>query len=133
MRRALAGLVLLAGCTAAEGAPAPECDASWREVESLVVTPVAELERAVALDCIRQVDDRRIRIGFRLPAGPDCWVLGDYDLVETADAVAVTLFVARTDDPAAGACAPDERRAATEIDLQAPVDERVLLDGSVAD
>jgi hypothetical protein len=137
MRSAAAGLallvvVLIGGCAVATGEPAPDCDASWREVESLIVTPSGEGRRPVALDCIRQIDDRRIRIGFRLPPGPDCWILGDYDLVETADAVSVTLFVARHDDPNAGACAPEARRATTEIDLQAPVADRTLLDGSGA-
>jgi hypothetical protein len=135
MRSAAVGLALLltvGGCAVATGEPAPDCDASWREVESLIVTPGGEGQRPIALDCIRQIDDRRIRIGFRLPPGPDCWILGGYDLVETADAVSVTLFVARLDDPNAGACAPEARRATTEIDLQAPVADRSLLDGSGA-
>lgn len=129
MRKALAAMLLLAGCTAADGVTAPECDSSWRDVESLIVTDAGDSERPVALDCIRQIDDRRIRIGFHLPPGPDCWVLSDYRLVESADAVSVSLLVARLDDPTAGACPPDERRVTTEIDLQAPVDDRELRDG----
>jgi hypothetical protein len=126
----VAAAALLAGCVTPVGAPVEVCDGSWREAESLVVTPGGTGERPVALDCIRQVDDRRIRIGFTLPGGPDCWRLSDFALVEGAHAVAVTLWIARSDDPTAGACAPDERRVATEIDLQAPVDDRRLLDGS---
>ncbi|HEX2884735.1 MAG TPA: hypothetical protein VHQ42_09190 [Candidatus Limnocylindria bacterium] len=87
----------------------------------------------MTLDCMRQVDDRRVRMGFTLPAGPDCWELSDYRLVESAAAVSITLFIARSDDPAAGACAPERRVVATEIDLQAPVDDRTLLDGSAAE
>ncbi len=132
MRRALGLVLVLAACAAPVGQPVEECDASWRDVESVIVTPVSSEGDAVALDCIRQVDEYRIRIGFQVPAGPSCYVLSAYRVAEGADAVSVTLHVSATDDPAAGACADEARRVATEIDLQAPVDGRILLDGSAA-
>ena len=130
MRSRLLVAILVAGCTMPTGAPVDECDGSWREVESLIVVPGGSGERPVDLACIRQVDDRRVRIGFDLPGGPDCLRLSRFELVESADAVSIALFVAADDDPTAGACAPGGRPVATEIDLQAPVDDRVLLDGN---
>jgi hypothetical protein len=130
MRSGLLVAVLLAGCTMPAGVPVDVCDGSWREVESIIVVPGGSGERPVDLACIRQVDDRRVRIGFDMPGGPECLRLSRFELVEGGDAVSIGLFVAATDDPAAGACAPGERRVATEIDLQAPVDDRVLLDGN---
>ena len=133
MRSALALLLVIAGCTTPVGTSVDDCGASWRDVESLIVVPGGTGERPVVIECMRQVDDRRIRIGFTLPGGPDCWRLSRYELVESADAASVALFIARSDDPAAGACAPGDRRVATEIDLQAPVEGRELLDGSRTD
>jgi hypothetical protein len=130
---ALCGTLLLAGCGSPAGRETPECGAEWRDVESVVVVPGGADPRPVALECIRQVDDKRLRMGFTLPGGPECWQLSDYRLVESADAVAITLFIARSTDPAAGACAPEPRAVATEMDLQAPVDDRILLDGSTAE
>ena len=130
MRSGLLVAVLLAGCATPAGAPVDVCDGSWREVESVIVVPGGSGERPVDLACMRQVDDRRVRIGFDMPGGPECLRLSRFELVESGDAVSIALFVAATDDPAAGACAPGERRVATEIDLQAPVEDRVLLDGN---
>ena len=83
----------------------------------------------IPIRCMEQIDARRLRIGFDLPAGPTCRVLDEVRVVEGADAVSVGLFLAATDDPAAGACPDEPMRAATEIDLQAPVAGRTLLDG----
>ena len=130
MRRALLVAILVAGCATPAGAPVDVCDGSWREVESVIVIPGGSGERPVDLACIRQVDDRRVRIGFEMPGGPDCLRLSRLELVESGDAVSIALFVAANDDPAAGACAPGARRVATEVDLQAPVDDRALLDGN---
>ena len=135
MRRAALALLLcvpLAACPAAQGAPADLCDASWRTREAQIVEPGGEDERTVAIDCIRSIERRRLRIGFTLPGGPDCWRLSRVDVVETADAVSVTLFVSRSDDPTAGACAPEARPVRTEIDLQQAAGTRELLDGSLA-
>jgi hypothetical protein len=124
--------LLLAACVVAPGAPADLCDASWRTREAHIVEPGGTDERAVAIDCIRAIERRRLRIGFTMPAGPDCWRLSRIDVVETADAVSVTLFVSRDDDPTAGACAPDARQVRTELDLRQSAGSRSLLDGSRA-
>ena len=47
--------------------------------------------------------------------------------------MSITLTLARNDDPLAGACPDEALRAATEIELQAPVADRALLDGSRTD
>jgi hypothetical protein len=135
MRRAALALLLcipLAACASADGAPAELCDASWRTREPQIVEPGGADERTVAIDCIRSIERRRLRIGFTMPGGPDCWRLSRIDVVETADAVSVTLFVSRGDDPTAGACAPEARPVRTELDLQQPAGSRPLLDGSRA-
>ena len=130
MRRAALAALLLAGCAAPTGAPVAECDASWRFIESHILVELDGEPRTVPIECIRQAGLRRIRIGFMMPAGPDCFGISAIDVVESGDAVSVTLVLARNDDPLAGACPPGELRAATEIELQAPVADRALLDGS---
>lgn len=133
MRRASLALLLLlplVACQAAEGAPAALCDASWRTREAQIVEPGGVEERTVAIDCVRSIERRRLRIGFTMPGGPDCWRLSRIDVVETADAVSLTLFVSRNDDPTAGACADAPRPVRTEIDLQQAPGTRALLDGS---
>ena len=65
-----------------------------------------------------------------MPPGPDCYRLSAIEVVEGADAVSITLFASPDDNPAAGGCPEEEVRTATEIDLQAAVDERVMLDGA---
>jgi hypothetical protein len=52
------------------------------------------------------------------------------ELVESADAVSITLFSAVNDDPNAGACPEEPEMVVTELDLAAPVDDRQLLDGA---
>lgn len=134
MRSALAALALLAACTTPSGTQAEVCDGSWRDVASVIVSPASGGERqAVAIRCIRPVDENRVRIGFEMPPGPDCYELAAIDVVEAAHAVSIALFVSRVDDPAAGACPMEDRRTATEVDLQAPVAGRELLDGSRSD
>jgi hypothetical protein len=133
MRRAAFALLLclpLVACATAEGAPAGPCDASWRTREAQIVEPGGMDERMVAIECVRSIEQRRLRIGFTMPGGPDCWRLSRIDVVETADAVSMTLFVAREDDAAAGACADEPRLVRTEVDLQQPAGSRELLDGS---
>jgi hypothetical protein len=75
---------------------------------------------------MHDVGMRRIRVGFTVPGGPDCLQLARVELVESADAVAVTLV----GSPVAGACPDEGTLAVTEVDLAAPVGDRVLLDGS---
>jgi hypothetical protein len=130
MRRALLVLLVLAGCASPTGRATETCDASWRDVDSMIVTPGGANGEPVALECIRAVGTYRIRIGFVLPPGPSCHGISAIDVVEGGDAVSVIVRLAENDDPAAGACPDEARRATTEIDLQAPVAERALLDGS---
>lgn len=131
MRRAALAALLLTACAAPAGAPVEaECDASWRFVESHILAERDGERQTVPIECIRQAGLRRIRIGFLMPAGPDCFGLTGIDVVESGDAVSVTLVVARDEDPLAGACPGEPLRAATEIELQAPVADRALLDGS---
>lgn len=130
MRRALGALLLLSACAVPTGRAVDECDASWREVESAIVQPRSGETETVPIDCMRRVDQNRVRIGFSMPSGPTCYVLSQVDVVEAADAVSFTVSVAPDDDPAAGACPEEATRTATEVDLQAAVADRRLLDGS---
>lgn len=130
MRRALAALLLLAACATPAGSEVPECDGSWDELASRIVMPGLGPSEPTAIECIRQIDERRIRIGFLMPAGPSCHRLSAIDVVESADAVSITLHVAQYDDSNAGACPEEALRTTTEIDLQAAVADRTLLDGS---
>ncbi len=90
--------------------------------------PAGAAEEPLAIDCISTLTERRVRIGFTLPAGPSCYHLARIELVESADAASITLF-ARRSDGAAG-CPTGESQATTELDLQSPIDGRDLLDGS---
>ena len=132
MRRVLLAAVLLSACAGPAGVEPEECDAEWRGVESVVLEPAREGESLtpVTAECMRRVDDRRVRIGFVMPAGPTCFRLAAIEVVERADAASIALFVAADDNPAAGACSDEPARTATEVDLQAPVDDRMLLDGN---
>ncbi len=132
MRRAALALLagLLAACVTASGAQTGLCDASWRGREAHILEPGGVEERTVAIDCMRGIERRRVRIGFTMPGGPDCYRLSRIDVVETADAVSITLFLSRNDDPNMGACADEPQRVRTELDLQQAVGTRALLDGS---
>jgi hypothetical protein len=124
-----AALLLIAACTLPSGEAVDECNTSWQGLEPRIVSGAqADLE-PIPIACIRQVDDERISIGFELPPGPDCYELAAVDLVESANAVSVTLLVALQDN-VGGACPPEPVRTVTEIDLQSPVGDRELLDGS---
>lgn len=131
IRRVAALIVLvLAACAAPAGDEVEECDGSWREVESRIVVPGGEGAVPVPIVCMRAIDQRRVRIGFAMPPGPSCYRLSAIEVVEGADAVSITLLASPDDSPAAGACPKEEERTATEIDLQAAVDDRTLLDGA---
>lgn len=58
-----------------------------------------------------------------------CYALGDVEVVETADAITVTLYEGnmRGDDIA---CPDDAQHASVPIVLELPVGDRVLVDGS---
>jgi len=132
MRSAVPALLALAlaACATAPGEQADTCEPSWNRREIRIVEAGGTDERAVAIDCLRAMDRRRLHIGFTLPAGPDCYGLSRIDVDETADAVSVTLFVSLDDNPTAGACADEPVQARTELDLQQPAGGRDLLDGS---
>ena len=132
MRRAAAAaaVLLVAGCAGPTGAERSGCGPERRDAELVVTQPSGVDEQPIPIDCMHRIANRRIRIGFTLPGGPDCHILRRVDLSESADAVAVTLIGAVNDDPAAGACPDEPRMAVTEVDLAAPLDDRVLLDGT---
>ena len=121
--------LLLAACVTPAGVAVEECNTSWRGLEARIATGADGDRQPVPIACMRRVDDKRISIGFELPPGPDCYELAAIELVESAHAVEVTLLVTTMDD-VGGACATEPVRAVTEMDLQAPVGDRALLDGS---
>ena len=128
-RAAIAALLLLAACAMPTGVAVEECNTSWRGINALIATGTAADQQPIPIACMRPIDDKRISIGFEMPPGPDCYELASIELVESADAVAVTLFVSVIDD-IGGSCSPEPVRSVTEVDLQAPVGDRTLLDGS---
>jgi hypothetical protein len=131
MRRGAVALALvLAGCASPEGAERRVCDAEWLDVTAVAAESKGVRETTLPVECFEEVGNRRVRMGFTLPAGPDCHVLQRVDLVESAEAVSITLISAVNDDPNAGACPDEQRRVVTEVDLASPIDERRLLDGS---
>ena len=131
MRRACAAALLaLAGCAAPIGSERHGCNADWLEVRSVAAQAGAAQEEPLSIECIEQIANRRVRVGFVLPAGPSCHVLGSVKLVESAEAVSITIFSALNDDPNAGACPEEPEMVVTELDLAAPVNDRQLLDGA---
>ena len=130
MRRAALIAILLAACATPSGAEPETCDDAWADVDPVIVVTDGGEPEPVAIECLAEIDERRIRIGFRMPPGPDCYRLSGIGLVESADAVEVTLEVTRSADPLAGACPETPGRSMTEVDLASPVDDRRLLDGS---
>jgi hypothetical protein len=122
--------VALAGCEV-NGAPVPECEGSGAEDrEVAIVRPPASTdeERPLAIECWREVGRERIELWFSYPAGPDCWQLSSAELRESAQAISITLAAAPApiciDDAGSGTL--------TQIELQAPVGDREVLDGSGA-
>lgn len=97
----------------------------------MVATGTGVQAEALEIACIEGVANRRLRLGFTLPGGPDCHILQRVELLESADAVSITLIGAVNDDPNAGACPDEPRMVVTEVDLAGAVGDRVLLDGRV--
>jgi hypothetical protein len=128
-RAALAALLFLAACAMPNGVAVEECNTSWRGIDTLIATGATADQRTIPISCIRMVDRKRISIGFEMPPGPECYELAFIGLVESADAVSVTLNVSGIDD-IGGSCSPEPVRFVTEVDLQSPVNDRTLLDGS---
>jgi len=123
-------LLVLAGCATPAGSERSECSAEWLEVPSVAAVPGGVDEQPVPIECIERMGNHRLRVGFTLPGGPSCHVVSRVELLESADAVSITLVGAVNQDPNAGACPDEERRLVTEIDLASPVGDRRLLDGS---
>ena len=128
-RSALIALLLLAACGVPTGVAVEECNTSWRGLDPLIATGATGERKAVPIACMLAIDERRVIIGFELPPGPDCYELAAIELEESADAVAVTLHAALLDN-VGGSCPEAPIRTVTEIDLQSPVGDRTLLDGS---
>lgn len=120
----------LAACAAPSGTERFGCNAEWLDAPAVIVRGGGIEERPLPIECIEPIGPRRIRIGFLLPPGPTCHLLARVELVESADAASITLIGAVSDDPNAGACPDEARQVVTEVDLQARIDNRTLLDGS---
>jgi len=123
-------MVVLTACVTPSGEDRSGCGAEWRGLEAVAAAARGVDEQPLPIECMHQIANRRVRIGLILPGGPSCHLLGRVELVESADAISITLFSAVDDDPAAGACPEEPRQVVTEIDVAAPVDDRALLDGS---
>lgn len=124
--------VALIACASPTGAERSGCGPDWLDIPMLVTEPGGIDERPIPIECVHQVSNRRVRIGYLVPAGPECHQLVRVDLVESADAVEITLVGAVNDAPGAGSCPEEARPAVTEVDLAAPVGDRALLDGGAA-
>ena len=130
MRRSLLALLLIAGCAAPSGVEVSGCGPDFQNATVVVTQRGGRDERPIPIECMHEIGVRRIRIGFTLPGGPECLQLRRVVLGESADAVAVTLIGAVNDDRAAGACPDESTPAVTEVDLAAPISDRLLLDAS---
>ena len=132
MHRAAAAcfvLMALAACAAPSGTERAGCNAEWLDAPAVAARGDGIEEQSLTIECIEPIGPRRVQIGFHLPAAPSCHLLSRVELVESADAVSITLIGTVSDDPNAGACAEETRRVLTEVDLQAPIADRALLDG----
>jgi hypothetical protein len=130
-RAALAVLLAVTACGMPGGVERDRClNDEIRDAEVVVTRPDGVDERPIPIDCMHDIGLRRIRVGFTLPPGPSCHQLSRVEMVETAEAIRITLFAAVNDDPAAGACPDEPVRAITDMDVAAPIGRRILLDGS---
>ncbi len=128
-RAALAATLLLAACTTPTGVAVDECNTTWTGLDPQIVRGGSGDRESVPIACMRRIDERRISIGFQMPPGPECFELAAVELEESADAAAVTLVVSPIGD-VGGTCPAEPVRTVTEVDLQSPVGDRTLLDGS---
>ena len=87
----MAALLFLAACAMPNGVAVEECNTSWRGIDALIATGATADQQTIPISCMRTVDEKRISIGFEMPPGPDCYELASIGLVESADAVSVTL------------------------------------------
>jgi hypothetical protein len=129
----VAACLALVGCGAPDGVALPQCEFRVPDAEMVVATPGGGEPRAIPIRCWRHVSRERIELRLTPPGGPTCYRLERVELAESADAVAVTAFVSADDDPAAGACAPEPPEIATQVEFQAPLGDRRVLDGGRRD
>jgi hypothetical protein len=126
--RAAVLVAALAGCGLG-GAPVPECQGSGAEerIVAIVSPPRStDEQRPLTIECWREIGSERIELWFSYPAGSDCWQLASAELRESAEAIAISLAATQapvcTVDPGA--------ETLTQIELQAPVGDREVLDAS---
>jgi hypothetical protein len=122
------GLATLAAC-AVNGAPVGECDSANGEARpAAIVRPPTpnEVAEALTIECWSEVRRERLELWFTYPAESGCWELSKADVRESGDAIAITLWATP-----APVCPSDAgREARTQIDLQGPIADRRVLDGS---
>jgi hypothetical protein len=135
MRRIGAALGALSALATACGGPAgaelPVCDPPSVDAQALAVAPGGADPQVIPITCWQQVGHERIRLRFEVPSGLACQRLEELILVESADAIAVSLTVAR--DPNGEACPAEPGLATTEVDLLSPVGSRRVLDAGRQD
>ncbi|MGI8998619.1 MAG: hypothetical protein ACR2GO_02795 [Candidatus Limnocylindria bacterium] len=130
-RAAVALLLMLGACAVPSGDERRGCNASWLDAPSVAATGSGVQTERLKISCVEGIANRRLRLGFTLPPGPDCHVLQRVELLESADAISITLIGAVNDDLNAGVCPNEPRMVVTEVDLASPVGDRALLDGGV--
>lgn len=135
MRRTGAVLVALCALATACGAPAgaelPVCDPPSVDAQALAAEPGGADPQVIPIICWQQVGHERIRLRFEVPSALACPHLEELNLAESADAIAVSVAVAR--DPDGGACPAEPGLATTEVDLLSPVGTRRVLDAGRRD
>lgn len=92
-----------------------------------IVRPAAptDEERTLAIECWNELDPERIELWFSYPSGGDCWQLSSVDLRESAEAITISLAAVP-----APVCSSDGSGVLTQIELQAPIADRVVSDAS---
>ena len=123
---ALAVGPLVAAC-GVSGAVVPVCEGTSTERRAAFAASdeAHGTEMPIAIECWRMLQPERVEVWFTPQVGSDCWQLSRLDRRESADAVSITLFGSPHSECVAGA---DPQL--TQIDLQAPIDDRALLDAS---
>lgn len=124
---------MLIACQSPRGSEIPTCRGLALARDAVAVQAGGIDPRPVGIDCWREVDRARIQLWFATPAGPSCHHLARVELVESADAISVVLVMVTDDAPNAGACPEGSQDLLTEVDLQAPVGERLVLDAGSAE
>jgi hypothetical protein len=121
-------VAVIAGC-GVSGAPVAACaesDPGDRAVAIVRATTPGEEERPLAIDCWRELDSERIELWFSYPDGSGCWQLSSLELRESADAISISLRAS----PAPICTVDPGTESLTQIELQAPLGDRDVLDAS---